>query len=286
MQPDLETSGGSPGAFDAEGFRRRILGRFRPGWLGATLEVHTRIGSTGDRARDLLSALGSDAHGAVVVADAQAFGRGRHGNSWHTSPGQALALSVALWFDGVGRDPSLVPLAAGLAVLGTIEAAFGLGARLKWPNDVLLSGRKVGGVLLESRWRGEEPGGAVLGIGVNLLQEAADFPPELRARATSVRREGGERVDRPAFAAGLLERLQELLPEAWTHPERIRAAAEGAWIHHRGDGISLRAGKELVSGRFEGIGPRGELILREAGGLKTYISGEVEGVTPAGRTWW
>jgi len=125
--------------------------------------------STNDRARAL--AQGGAPHGTLVTAAEQHAGRGRQGRTWSAPPGRALLLSFVL------RDPpALLPLAAGLAVA---EVA-GPAAAIKWPNDVLLDGGKVAGILAEGR---ADEGWAVLGIGVNVALRVDELPPELHATA-------------------------------------------------------------------------------------------------------
>src|SRR5437763_1054108 len=126
---------------------------------------HREIGSTNARARELATA--GAPHGTAVTAALQTAGRGRQGRGWTTPAGRALALSLVLR----GAD-ALLPLRAGLAVADLA----GPGARVKWPNDVLLDGRKVAGILAEGR---PQDGWAVLGIGVNAALRPEDIPPEL-----------------------------------------------------------------------------------------------------------
>jgi BirA family biotin operon repressor/biotin-[acetyl-CoA-carboxylase] ligase len=135
--------------------------------------IHLRhTDSTNTRAREL-AARGAP-HGTVVTAGEQSAGRGRQGRTWTAPPGRALLCSVLL------RDPPrLLPLAAGVAVA---EVA-GKEARLKWPNDVLVAGRKVAGILVEGR---PQEQWAVVGIGLNVALRAEDFPAELRDRAGSL----------------------------------------------------------------------------------------------------
>ena len=143
----------------------------------------------------------------VVVADSQAAGRGRRGRVWQDEPGASLLVSIVL---RPRLPPARLPtlsLTAGVALAEALAGTAALAARLKWPNDVLVDGRKLAGILLESRL---EPAGSAapivaLGIGVNLAQRA--FPPELAERATSVRLAGGRAVDRDTLLAALLERL-------------------------------------------------------------------------------
>ena len=137
--------------------------------------VHYRvIGSTNARAREL--AASGAPHGTVVTAAEQSAGRGRQGRTWTAAPGRALLCSIVI------RDPPrLLPLVAGVAVAEVVTALGpGSPARIKWPNDVLVDGRKVAGILVEGR---PQAGWAVAGIGLNVALRVCDLPPELRERA-------------------------------------------------------------------------------------------------------
>jgi len=212
--------------------------------------------------------------GTVVIADRQEAGRGRFGRSWASPPGRNLYLSLLLPADGGGRD-GIVCLGAAAAAAETVEScAPGAPSGLKWPNDVMLAGRKTAGILAET-----VPGRAdvlVLGIGVNLNMEPEDFPPELRRRATSVRIVTGRRVDRAAFAADLLDRLwgaggllrsrdrRELL-DRWRAKE-ITLGRE----------LRLRAADRVVFGRAVDVDAEGALVLRRTDGVaERFFSGEV-----------
>lgn len=135
-----------------------------------TPRVHFRLtDSTNARTRELAGR--GAPHGTVVTAAEQSAGRGRQGRTWTAPPGRALLCSVLI------RDPPrLLPLATGVAVAETV----GSEARLKWPNDVLVDGRKVAGILVEARLQERW---AVVGIGLNVAVRDADFPVELRDRA-------------------------------------------------------------------------------------------------------
>jgi BirA family transcriptional regulator, biotin operon repressor / biotin---[acetyl-CoA-carboxylase] ligase len=137
--------------------------------LGHPRVHYRRIGSTNARARELAAA--GVPHGTVVTAAEQSEGRGRQGRTWTAAAGRALLCSVVV------RDPPrLLPLAAGIAVAEVV----GTGAQVKWPNDVLLDGRKVAGILVEGR---PQEGWAVVGIGLNVALRIEDFPDELRSSA-------------------------------------------------------------------------------------------------------
>jgi BirA family transcriptional regulator, biotin operon repressor / biotin---[acetyl-CoA-carboxylase] ligase len=137
--------------------------------------VHYRlVDSTNARARSLAGR--GAPHGAMVTAREQSAGRGRQGRTWWASPGQALLCSVI-----VREPPRLLPLAAGIAVAEEV----GPHALVKWPNDVLLEGRKVAGILVEGR---PQEGWSVLGIGLNVAVRVAELPPEVAVRAASMGR--------------------------------------------------------------------------------------------------
>jgi BirA family biotin operon repressor/biotin-[acetyl-CoA-carboxylase] ligase len=190
--------------------------------------LHLReTGSTQERARELAAA--GAPHGTLVTAGVQTAGRGRQGRAWVAPPGRALLLSLVLR----GREP-LLSLRAGLAVADLAGPA----ARVKWPNDVLLDGRKVAGVLVEGR---PQESWAALGIGINVAVEPGDFPPELRERAGTL----GWPPDRlePALAE-LLRALERRLAEpadALLAALRARDALLGAPVRWNG-GAGIGAG--------------------------------------------
>lgn len=159
--------------------------------------MHLRLcASTNARARELAAA--GAPHGTLVTADEQTAGRGRQGRTWSAPPGSALLLSLVL-----REHDELLSLRAGLAVADVAAAH----ARVKWPNDVLVDGRKVAGVLVEGR---PQEGWAVLGVGVNVAVDVADLPDELHATAGTL---GRSRADREPFLHELLTALEARLLE-------------------------------------------------------------------------
>jgi BirA family biotin operon repressor/biotin-[acetyl-CoA-carboxylase] ligase len=214
--------------------------------------LHLRsTGSTNARARELAQA--GAPHGTAVTADEQTAGRGRQGRGWATPPGSALAVSLVI------RDPDpLLSLRAGLAVADLA----GAGARVKWPNDVLVEGRKVAGILAEGR---PQEGWAVLGIGVNAALDLAVLPDEVRERAGTL---GLEPRELPEALATLLERLEARLgepPEATLAALRERDVLAGNPVRWEGG-----------SGTGAGIADDGALLVRDAGGaLHALAAGEV-----------
>jgi BirA family transcriptional regulator, biotin operon repressor / biotin---[acetyl-CoA-carboxylase] ligase len=219
--------------------------------LGAP-HLHLReTGSTNDRARELASA--GAPHGTLVTTDHQVAGRGRQGRTWASPARRALLMSLVL------REVTpLLTIAAGVAVADAV----GAGASIKWPNDVLLDGRKVAGILAEARPR---EGWAVLGIGINVALRPDDFPPDLRDRAGTL---GRAPEDVPVVLAVVLAALERRLAQpadrlldAW----RARDALAGrvvAWDGGRGTA--------------DGIDEDGRLRVRlDAGATTVLDAGEV-----------
>jgi BirA family transcriptional regulator, biotin operon repressor / biotin---[acetyl-CoA-carboxylase] ligase len=214
--------------------------------------VHLReTGSTNDRARDLAAA--GAPHGTLVTAAAQSAGRGRQGRAWSAPPGHALLMSLVL------RDAHpLLPLAAAVAV----AEAIGDDARIKWPNDVLLSDRKVAGILAEGR---PQEGWAVLGIGVNVAVRVDDLPPDLHATAATLGREPAEVEPFLALLLAALTRSLTLPPTELLDAWRARDALLGRQI-------SWSAG----SGTAAGIDGEGRLVVELPDGGRTALdAGEV-----------
>ena len=213
--------------------------------------VHFRaVDSTNERAREL--AQRGAPHGTLVTAAEQSAGRGRQGRTWSAPAGRSLLCSVVV------RDPPrLLPLAAGVAVADVV----GDGARVKWPNDVLLDGRKVAGILVEGR---PQEGWAVVGVGLNVAVRELDLPPELRQRAGTL---GRSPEDIEPVLRELLERLDRWIaasPDAVLEVVRARDALLGKPVHWAG-------------GRGEGAGVDGEgrLVVATASGTVVLEAGEV-----------
>jgi BirA family biotin operon repressor/biotin-[acetyl-CoA-carboxylase] ligase len=215
------------------------------------------------------------AGGLVVFAERQTAGRGRFGRPWASASHRGLwfslllrpALPLSLW-------PRLTTWAA-VALADAIENALGLPVQIKWPNDVYLGGRKIAGILAESGTDHTGEPFAVVGIGVNVNHEPADFPPELSAKAGSLRMATDRDIDRPAFATALLRALDAWLPElATAFPEIIAAAARRSFL--LGRWIQVQAGADLLEGQAEELDADGHLLLRTAdGNLNRLTAGEV-----------
>ncbi len=247
----------------------RTRGRLGP--LAARVLYFTTIGSTNDVAASLAADPAS--FGTVVIADAQTAGRGRRGRTWFSPEGSGLYVSVILSPSRAASEPDratmLLTLTAGVALAEGVERASGLSPAIKWPNDLLVAGRKLAGILAEGC--GEA---VVLGYGINVGPMA--YPPELRDRATSLETELGRSIDRASVAvetlAALASRYDDLVSgrfdailDAW----RRRAPT------HRGARVVWDTPAGPQSGITDGIDDFGALLVRVADRVERIVAGEV-----------
>jgi BirA family transcriptional regulator, biotin operon repressor / biotin---[acetyl-CoA-carboxylase] ligase len=240
--------------------------------VGRRLEYHERIGSTNDRARELLGA-GED--GIVVVADLQTAGRGRRGRSWHSPPGLNLMLSAGL---RVGLPAGAAWQLGASTALAVREASMPYAdLQVKWPNDLVTrDGAKVAGLLLETAMADERVVEAIIGVGINVNWRRADMPAEIAARATSLRDLTGAEVDRTALLRRVLESLdaEVLALERGESPlARLRAAS---WLDGRP--VRVTAAESDVEGVVAGIGDDGALVVETERGAQVISYGEVVAV--------
>jgi BirA family biotin operon repressor/biotin-[acetyl-CoA-carboxylase] ligase len=239
----------------------RLRARLPVHGLGAELVYYSAIGSTNDEAA--ARARQGAREGLVVVADEQTAGRGRAGRSWLTPPGSAIALSIVL------RPRKVAPEAiGGLSALGALAVAEALDklaavAQIKWPNDVLLAGRKVAGVLVDGAWVGQEIEYAIVGIGVNV--RPASVPSRVDFPATCVEAVLARSIDRSDLIVAVLEGVARWVPRLGT------TELLGGWesrLAYRGEEVSIvgESGKEEMRGVVEGLLPDGRLRLRSGRG--------------------
>jgi BirA family transcriptional regulator, biotin operon repressor / biotin---[acetyl-CoA-carboxylase] ligase len=251
-------------AFDVARFEA-----LRRGELGVPIRWRDRTESTSDDA--LAAAKQGAAHGAVFGAETQTHGRGRRGSEWVSAPGEGLWFSVLLRPALSAELVSGLALAAGLAVRDAVAARIAADAKIKWPNDVLVDGRKICGVLVESQMSGASISSAIVGIGINVAQRT--FPPELRDIATSLALLDGAPRARESLLADTLAALQtrvEILQQ-----RGMSGLAEELRGHDALLGLSLWVDERRGTGA--GIDDAGRLRLRLADGtIEPQLSGHVQ----------
>jgi BirA family biotin operon repressor/biotin-[acetyl-CoA-carboxylase] ligase len=233
-----------------------------------------RVDSTQGTVFDLAAQGAADR--TVVVADYQAAGRGRRGRAWDAAPGSSLLMSLLVRPRGLPPESwGGYSLVSALAVADALARVVDLGARLKWPNDVLVGGRKIAGILLESRMPAAggpatAAGGVIaVGIGLNLGQRA--FPAGLAARATSVWLETGREVERDAVLTATLEAF-----DGWraTLERDGLAPIRARWLAIA-DTIGRRVSVDGITGVAVDLDVDGALVLQDGERRHRVVAGEV-----------
>jgi BirA family biotin operon repressor/biotin-[acetyl-CoA-carboxylase] ligase len=232
-----------------------------------------KIGSTNTTA--MAAAAEGAPEGSVFLAEEQTAGRGRGANSWESQRSTGIYCSVVVRPTVPPSEVLVLSLAAGLAVQSAIQQVDSrVAADLKWPNDVLIDGKKVCGILTEMNSEATRVRYIVVGIGINVNQ--TDFPKELVA--TSLRLETGSEWSRVELAAALLKSLdreyRELLEDSAARESILRRFVEhSSWV--RGKAVRIEESGSPLEGTTEGLDQRGFLQLRTAKGLQAVLSGTV-----------
>ncbi len=247
--------------------------------LGRPLHVLNEVPSTNQAAAAL--ARENAPHGTVVVAEGQTAGRGRLGRHWHSPSGKNLYCSILLRALPAGAQQadwlSWIPLIAALAACRAVQVVAGLTPSVKWPNDILAGGRKLGGVLCESSGVGTPHAVVIVGVGVNVNLREDEFPADLRPIATSLLIEARQPCDRAALLAALLLELETRCESflAGHHGDirqeyMLRCATIGRRVR-----IELAHG-EPMDGTADSIQPDGSLrVIREDGVVADVRTGDV-----------
>jgi BirA family biotin operon repressor/biotin-[acetyl-CoA-carboxylase] ligase len=258
---------GTPDRLDAIELGPHLTGSWRD------VEWHQEIDSTQQRAREL----GRDGatEGAVVIAEAQTAGRGRLGRTWHSPPGRNVYASILL---RPALPPGAVPqlaLAVGLGAAHAIET-LDLRPQLKWPNDVLLDGKKAVGILTEMDAELERVRLVIVGIGVNVNLDRSELPPYLRDTATSLKIAAGRPIDRVRFTATLLASVEQAYGRFTKHGFGGLKADWDARDALRGRRVVRSDGGREVAGTVVGVDDDGALrLVDDDGAVQRVVAGEV-----------
>jgi len=252
--------------------------------LGRVIDYRARTGSTNDNA--LQAARKGAPHGALFISDVQDSGRGRRGRTWESPPGLSLLFSVIVRPAQVRpEDVGWIPLVAGLACAEGIAESSSLTPQIKWPNDVVIPAshapgwRKVGGILCESVLSAAGDGGhVVIGIGINVNQQAADLPELAKAPPTSIAIEQKSNADRRAVLSAILLRLEARCEEL-SRPEwraglkaEIESRLRSWWPPRRMLQAEIPGGSEMLRGEFAGLDDFGRLKLRDSAGNEHVLA--------------
>lgn len=241
--------------------------------MGQSIYFYEETDTTNNRAREL--ALEGAPEGTLVVAEKQTAGRGRRGKVWESPLGTGIWMSLVLRPQIAPAEASVLTLLCGLATAETIEAETGLSAGIKWPNDILINGKKAVGILTEMDCEMSEVHFVIPGIGINV--NTASFPPEIAEIATSLYLECGKTVSRRRLVHKVLERLEEHY-ETFLRTGSFAAMLEDYRKHCITLGKEVHVlGREPFFAEALDITPEGELLVRRAdnGKEEVVFSGEV-----------
>lgn len=234
------------------------------------LLVYDEVESTQDVAKQM--ALGGEPEGTAVMALVQSRGRGRLGHSWLTPPGRNIALSLILRPRLQPSEAALLGLMVSIAVAETVEAEGVSRASLRWPNDVLVGGRKIAGILSEALVDTASIRFVVVGVGLNVNSRASDFPDDLDTPATSLFMCTGAEFSLERVANDLIDRVTYLYERAQEDGcSYIAPLWESRWEHR-----SVKLTHEGVTGIGVGLAADGALLLKgDDGHVRRVTSGEV-----------
>jgi BirA family biotin operon repressor/biotin-[acetyl-CoA-carboxylase] ligase len=253
-----------PPALDAGAITDLVEGR-----IGGTIFTFETVVSTMSKAREI--AFGGASHGTAVLAEEQSAGRGRYGRGWASARRLGLYMSVILEKEHLPSAYSLLSLVAGVAAADALTAAVNVSPALKWPNDIVWKGSKLGGILAESF---TEPDVLILGVGLNVFQCVYDFPPRVLYPVTSLAMAGVNDIDRNLLAAAVLNSLGRWL-ERW-----FSAGPEPVLTVWRDRNVTLGhrvriAGTALVGVAVD-LTDEGALVVQDdAGGRRVLYSSDI-----------
>jgi BirA family biotin operon repressor/biotin-[acetyl-CoA-carboxylase] ligase len=241
--------------------------------IGRKIYSYKSIQSTNIAANQL--AVSGASEGTLVVAEHQTKGRGRLGRSWHSPVNVGLYCSIVL---RPKIHPTLAPgisLIAAVAVADTIAACGNLDVKIKWPNDVLISGRKTAGILTDLSAELDRVNFVVVGIGINVNQKKADFPEELKKSATSIRMALKKEIRRVELLQRLLRNFEKeymIFKKSGLDKSRKKILKYSSLLNIE---VDLRIGRKAIRGRVIDIDRLGRLVMETPDGVNCFNAGEV-----------
>jgi BirA family biotin operon repressor/biotin-[acetyl-CoA-carboxylase] ligase len=242
--------------------------------IGRDIRVFEQTTST----NDVIEKLGRDGvkEGAVVFAESQTSGRGRLGRKWISPERKGLWFSILLRPDLRPQETTQLTVASATALRRAIQLETGLKSEIKWPNDILVGGKKVAGILTELSAELDRVKHVILGIGVDVNLGVNEFPAELRKSATSLKIESGNPVERAELAAAILRELD--FDYARICAGKFTAVAD-EWEAHCatiGHDVTIQIGGRKIRGRAESLDDDGALLVRtEHGHMERITGGDV-----------
>ena len=234
--------------------------------FGKQVQIYQEVDSTNDEVRQLAEQGAPE--GSLVIAEGQRAGRGRRGRNWHSPPGTGLWCSL-LAYPHAQTSLGFLTLLFGVAIARAIRLHCGACAVLKWPNDILLGGRKVAGILCELHATAAGPAPLVAGFGINVNQE--DFPLELRASATSIYLHTAQKFQRAALLKRLLREIEQDYLCAAAGGEELIMDQARSFSSTLGRFVRVETDERKMGGYAVDLDASGALILADEGGVRRAV---------------
>ena len=242
--------------------------------IGNAIRVLPQTTSTNDEASR--AALEGHPEGLVIFAESQSAGRGRMGRRWSSPAGRGLWFSVLLRPSLAPSECTQLTAASANALVRAIQSTTGITPEIKWPNDLLIKGKKIAGILTEMSAELEHVRSVILGIGIDANQTASEFPADLRNIATSLKLATGKTVSRADLAEAVLRELDREYARILAGQFAAVAEEWGSRCSTLGKQVTIDMGARRVRGRAEALDENGALLLRtEHGRIERIIGGEV-----------
>ena len=241
--------------------------------MGREIRYFSRIGSTNQYAKKIAEEGAPD--GTLIIADEQTDGRGRSGRSWVTPPKEAIAFTLLLRPTLMPDRISMVTLVMGMAVVRAVNALYDVSAGIKWPNDAVIGGKKLCGILTEMSAEIGKVHYIVIGVGINANLTA--FPEEIRQTATSLKLELGREINRAELIARVMKEFEDLYAQ-FEHDTDLRSLkdAYNALCLNAGSPVRVLDPAGEYTGVSRGINEKGELLVEtESDGVREVYAGEV-----------
>ena len=252
-------------------FTNLVQTNLRTKFLGQQIEYYTQLKSTNEESWELSN--DGAKSGTVVITDNQFGGKGRNGRNWCTIPNKSLSFSIIIEKEISVKLCGWLPIITALAIERALSN-FQVQISLKWPNDIILNGNKIGGVLIESKIRGELVNKLIIGIGLNINESKEELDPSITSLATSLYMYSGKIFQRERILA---EILNEMEPVIESFPKNMDKILESwtANCNHIDKKIQFHNGTNVISGIFKGLGANGSAILKTNKSEEEFHSGEV-----------
>lgn len=258
-------------------FTNLVQANLRTKTLGQTIEYYTQLDSTNEEAWELINE--GVKHGTVIITDRQLSGKGRNGVKWQSTADRSLTFSVVIQPNDLsGSIAGIFPLLSGVAVVRGLRDLH-IDGGLKWPNDIIINGKKLGGVLCESKVHGKRVNWVVIGIGINVNETADDFENDISNTATSLYLEVGNFIQRERLLATILNHLEILLNELSEDSKSFDIGKYWTpFCTHSNKQIIFQEGGQTHQGRFTNITKNGECVIEMNGTTKSFTSAIIKNV--------